>query len=71
MKKKIIFAASLILAAAILVIPLISASAAVYVQDGKFRFQLFDDGTATWAGYTSETVDDVTVPRKNDTSTVV
>lgn len=71
MKKKIIFAASLILAAAILVIPLISASAAVYVQDGKFRFQLYGDGTAAWAGYTSNTVDDVIVPRFYDTATVV
>ena len=71
MKKLLILAASLTLIAAIIVIPIFSASAAVFVQDGKYKYQLYDDSTASLAGYISDTVDDVTVPRSYNDYTVV
>ncbi|MEE0957752.1 MAG: leucine-rich repeat protein [Ruminococcus sp.] len=71
MKKKLVIAASALLIAAILAVSVFSASAAVFVQDGKYKYQLLDDGTVTMAGYISDTVDDVTVPRFYGGSTVV
>ena len=71
MKKKLIITASVILSLIILIMSALSASAAVYAQDGKFKYQLFGDNTAAWAGYTGETVDDVTVPRYYDNSKII
>ena len=63
MKKIILAAAAMLLTITIMCVSIIGASAAVYVQDGKFKYQIFDNGTVAWAGYTSDTVDDVTIPR--------
>lgn len=71
MKKRLLFLASAILIAAFLAVTVLSASAAVYVQDGKFKYQIFNDGTAALAGYISETVDDVVVPRYYDTYKII
>lgn len=71
MEKKLIITASVILSFIILIMSALSASAAVYAQDGKFKYQLFGDNTAAWAGYTGETVDDVTVPRYYDNSKII
>ena len=71
MKKLILAAAAMLLTITILCVSIIGASAAVYVQDGKFKYQIFDNGTVAWAGYTSDTVDNVTIPRFYDKSTVV
>ena len=71
MKKGSKILVSTVLIAAFLAVTIFSASAAVFVQDGKFKFQLFQDGTASFAGYISDTVDDVTVPRYYDTYTIV
>ena len=66
MKKKIFSTAFVLLIAVILIISLFSANAAVYVQNGKFTFLMYNDGTVAWAGYTSDTVDDVAVPGSYD-----
>lgn len=71
MKKKLIITASVILSLIILIMSVLSASAAVYVQDGKFKYQLFGDDTAAWAGYSGQTVDDVIVPRYYDNYKIV
>ncbi len=71
MKKKLVIAASVMLIAVILAASTLGASAAVFIQDGKFKYQVFDDGTVAWAGYISDTVDDVVVPRFYDQRTVV
>lgn len=71
MKKKLIITAIILLISSLLVVSVIHTSAAVYVQDGKFKFQLYEDGTAAWAGYISDTADDVIVPRFYDDSTVI
>ena len=68
MKKYISVAVSLF-SAAVILLSVINASAAVYLQDGKYTYKLNDDSTLSWAGYTSETVDDVIVPQSyNDVS---
>ena len=71
MKKKIFATAFVLLIAVILIISLFSANAAVYVQNGKFTFLMYNDGTVAWAGYTSDTVDDVAVPGSYDGASVV
>ena len=71
MKKRIIAATSFVLMVAMLALSVYSASAAVYVQDEHFRYQVFNDNTVAWAGYSSDSVDDVVVPRYFDQSTVV
>lgn len=71
MKKKIIISVCFLLISVLIAASVLSASAAVYVQDGNFKYQIIDDGTVAWAGYTSETVDDVVVPRYYDQSKVV
>lgn len=71
MKKKIIISVCFLLISVLIAASVVNASAAVYVQDGKYKYQVFNDGTVAWAGYTSETVDDVVVPRYYDQSKVV
>lgn len=71
MNKKISISVSVLLAVLLIMLSLFSASAAVYVQDGKFKYRLYNDGTVALAGYTSSTVDDVTVPRYYDGNTVI
>lgn len=63
MKKFITISASLSLIIALVITSVMSAAAAVYVQDGKYKYQIYDDGTVALAGYTSGTVDDVVIPR--------
>ena len=71
MKKKLLIAASLTVSVMLLIQSVISVSAAVYVQDGKFKYQVNRDNSVLWAGYTSDTVDDVAVPRYYDRASVV
>lgn len=71
MKKKIIISICFLLISVLIAASVVNASAAVYVQDGKYKYQIIDDSTVAWAGYTSDTVDDVVVPRNYDRSTVV
>ena len=71
MKKKIIISVCFLLISVLIAASVVNASAAVYVQDGKYKYQIIDDSTVAWAGYTSDTVDDVVVPRNYDRSTVV
>ena len=71
MKKKFIAMISVLVAISLMIVSLFSASAAVYVQDGKFKYQLISDDSVSWAGYTSSTVDDVTVPRYYDGKKVI
>ena len=60
-----------ILSLIIITSSVIVSFAAVYVQDGNFKYQIFNDGTVAWSGYTSDTVDDVVIPRYYDNSTVI
>lgn len=71
MKKKLYVSVCFLLILMLTAASVLSASAAVYVQDGNFKYQIIDDGTVAWAGYTSETVDYVVVPRYYDRSKVV
>ena len=71
MKKKIIISVCFLLISVLIAASVVNASAAVYVQDGKYKYQIIDDSTVAWAGYTSDTVDDVVVPRNYDQSKVV
>lgn len=71
MKKKVLISVCFLLISVLIVASVVNASAAVYVQDGKFKYQVFNDGTVAWAGYTSDTVDDVVIPRYYDQSKVV
>ena len=71
MRKKRFIATAGFLMTLVLLFSTVGASAAVYVQDGKYKYQLFTDNTVALAGYISDTVDDVTVPRYYDQSTVV
>ena len=71
MKKIIITAMSALLTIVLLCLSVINAFAAVYIQDNNFRYQLLNNDTLAWAGYTSETVDDVTLPRSYGDSNIV
>ena len=71
MKKSITAVAAILLTVTIICVSVFGTSAAVYVQDGKFKYQVFDNGTVAWAGYISDAVDDVVIPRFYDQKTVV
>ena len=71
MKKVLLITASALMIAALMAVTILGASAAVYIQDGKFKYQIFNDGTAAFAGYISDTVDDVTIPRYYDTHDII
>lgn len=71
MKKLFLSAAAVLLAVSVMFISVVGVSAAVYLNDGNFTYKLNDDFSLEWAGYTSETVDDVIVPRNYNGSTVV